>query len=84
MTTAFVADGAELLLEDPLNRLQDLLEPAGFFRANRWYLVSLGAVTRVRPVGRGRLELVLAPAADEVVEVPQTHAQAFKAWFGVP
>ena len=83
-TTAHDAEGTEVMLEEPLNRLQAMLEPAGFFRANRWYLVSLAAVSRVRPAGRGRLSLVLDPPADEVVEVPQQQSAAFRAWFGMP
>ena len=84
MITAHTAAGTEILLEESLQHLQTVLEPANFFRANRWYLVSLTAVTRVRAAGRGRLALVLDPPSEDVVEVPQQHAAAFKAWFGVP
>jgi DNA-binding LytR/AlgR family response regulator len=90
VTTAIVADGgelaqfAEIMLEEPLNRLAAQLDPAGFFRANRWYLVSLSAIDRVRPEGRGRLRLLLSPTPDEAVVVPQEHGAAFRAWFGIP
>lgn len=84
VTTATTADGAEIMLEEPLNRLQAMLDPTRFFRASRWYLVSLEAVARVRSVGRGRLGLVLDPPAGEDVEVTQQHAGAFRAWFGMP
>lgn len=83
-TTAMTVEGDELLLEDPLNRVQSRLDPVRFFRANRWYLVSLDGVVRVRSVGRGRLGLMLDPVSDEPVEVTQQHAAAFRAWFGIP
>jgi DNA-binding LytR/AlgR family response regulator len=84
ITAAVVADGGEVMLEEPLHRLQEQLAPAGFFRANRWYLVSLRAIERVRPEGRGRLRLILAPTPDEPVVVPQENAAAFRGWFGMP
>ncbi|MEZ4237539.1 MAG: LytTR family DNA-binding domain-containing protein [Myxococcota bacterium] len=83
VTVAATADGAELMLEAPLNQVQQQLEPA-FFRVNRWYLVSLPAIERVRPEGRGRLRLLLHPTPDEPVVVPQENAAAFRAWFGMP
>ncbi|MBX2796348.1 MAG: LytTR family DNA-binding domain-containing protein [Myxococcales bacterium] len=82
-TTATTADGATVMLEQPLNKLSEMLQPRGFFRVNRWYLVSLAAVVRVRSVGRGRLAVLLEPPADEPVEVPQTHAAQFRTWFGM-
>lgn len=84
ITTAVGRDGAEVMLEEPLARLEARLAPEGLFRANRWYLVSLAAVARVRPEGRGRLALLLDPPADEPVVVPQENAAAFRAWFGMP
>ena len=53
ITRAMAATGAEIMMDDPLNQLQARLSPFGFFRANRWYLVSLAAVVRVHPAGRG-------------------------------
>lgn len=84
VTTAVTDDGSELMLEEPLNRVQSQLDPARFFRANRWYLVSLDAIDRVRAIGRGRLGLVLSPPAADDIEVTQQHAAAFRSWFGMP
>ena len=83
ITAARVGDD-EVMLEDSLTRLQARLPADRFFRANRWYLVSLDAIDRVRPEGRGRLRLLLEPPPDEPVVVPQEHAAAFRAWFGIP
>ena len=83
VTTATMLDGTQIMLEEPLLQLETRLAPT-FFRANRWYLVSLAAVARVRPIGRGRLALTLSPESDEGVEVTQQHAAAFRRWFGMP
>lgn len=87
------ASPVEVLLDESLSSLQARLDPARFFRANRWTLVALDAIARVRAEGRGRLGLVVdppVPAADGagegdgVVAVPQEGAAAFRAWFGMP
>lgn len=83
-TWAMSRDGAELLLDEPLATVQSRLDPTRFYRANRWFLVSLEAILRVRPEGRGRLGLVLAPPTPEPVLVPQEGAAAFRSWFGLP
>lgn len=73
--------GVEAMVEEPLGTLESRLGD-GFFRANRWFLVSLSAIVRVRPEGKGRLALVVHGAAEPVV-VPQEKAAAFRAWFGM-
>jgi len=83
ITTAATADGDTLMLDESLSRLETQLGPAGFLRVNRWYLACLEGVARVRSAGRGRLELVLDPPAEEPVVVPQEQAAAFRTWFGI-
>lgn len=75
--------GEELLVDESLAALGRRLDGRRFFRANRAALVSLAAIRRVRSAGRGRLELVLAPAPAEEVVVAQESAAAFRAWFGI-
>lgn len=75
--------GGEILLEQPLATLEAALDPARFYRVNRWFLVALDAIARVRPEGKGRLSLVLDPPAAGPVVVPQEGAAAFRTWFGM-
>lgn len=82
-TWAVDRSGAEVLLEEPLAAVHARLDPARFHRVNRWTVVALPAIRRVRPEGRGRLALVLDPPAPEPVVVPQEGAAAFRAWFGM-
>ena len=82
MTLIVCRDSQELMVEDSLQALHDKLGPR-FFRANRWALVGLDSVARVRRLGRGRLGLVLEPPSESDVEVPQEKAAEFRAWFGI-
>jgi DNA-binding LytR/AlgR family response regulator len=83
MTLATAREGHEVLLDEPLSAVQARLDPARFLRVNRWTVVALDAIDRVRSEGRGRLLLILRPPADEEVVVPQENAATFRAWFGM-
>jgi DNA-binding LytR/AlgR family response regulator len=79
-TYAVGRDGREVLLDGSLASVAARLEPRRFHRANRWTLVAVDAIARVRAAGKGRLELVLVDGTE--VAVPQEGAAAFRAWFG--
>jgi two-component system LytT family response regulator len=74
--------GARFQLDRPLAELDADLDPACFFRANRAFLVSIDAVARCRPYGKGKLLLELRPAVKEEVVVSQERAAAFRKWLG--
>jgi two-component system LytT family response regulator len=74
--------GARYLLDRAVADLEAELDPARFFRANRAWLVSIDAIARCRPYGKGKLLLDLRPPAGEEVIVSQERAAAFREWFG--
>lgn len=74
--------GVRHLLDRPLAELEPELDPARFFRANRAYLVSIEAVARCSPFGKGRLLLELRPKPEDEVVVSQERAAAFRVWLG--
>jgi two-component system LytT family response regulator len=74
--------GTRYLLDRTLAELEQELDPARFFRANRAWLVSIDAIARCRPYGKGKLLLELRPATAEEVVVSQERSAAFREWFG--
>ena len=74
--------GARHLLDRPLAEVEAEVDPARFFRANRAWLVSIEAIARCRPYGKGKLLLELRPAPQEEVIVSQERAPALRAWLG--
>ena len=67
------------LVDGPLADIERDLDPRGFFRVNRQYLVNATAIVRFAAAGRGRLDLELSPPADGDVRVSQERAGAFRA-----
>lgn len=80
MTFLVDLDGSRYLLDDPLAVVETQVDPAHFFRANRQYIVSVDAIDRFRPGGRGQVLLDLRQLAGTVITVSQERAAEFRRW----
>jgi len=74
--------GQRFVLDRPLAELEEQLDPARFFRANRNLLASIESIARVSPYGKGKLRLELKPKLDDEMIVSQERAAAFRQWLG--
>ena len=73
--------GKRFLLADTLDQLEGQLDAKNFFRINRQFILSIGAVQEIRPYFKGRLVLRVAPpVAEETLVVSAGRAPAFKHW----
>lgn len=79
-TTLVTHTGARHLMEYTLEQVQELLDPAHFFRINRQTLAAASAIRRIDLHFNGKLKLELAPAAPDEVLVSREKASAFRAW----
>lgn len=80
LSIAVTDDGTRYALDEPLERLQAQLDAAQWFRAGRALLVSLHAVKRFVPAGKGRLRVELQPPLGGEVTISQERAAAFRSW----
>lgn len=77
----FTHAGKRFLLPDTLDQLEGQLDARNFFRINRQFILSIGAVQEIRPYFKGRLVLqVVPPVAEEALIVSAGRAPAFKHW----
>lgn len=73
-------DGKDYLLDQTLEQVEQLINPANFFRINRKYLVSLKSINDVISYSNSRLKLkVLHPIDDEFL-VAREKVKDFKEW----
>ncbi|SFQ84037.1 LytR/AlgR family response regulator transcription factor [Hymenobacter arizonensis] len=73
--------GKRFLIADTLDQLEGQLDAQRFFRINRQFILSIGAVQEIRPYFKGRLVLQVAPpVAGEALVVSAGRAPAFKHW----
>ncbi len=65
---------------DKLEDLENTLNPATFFRANRQYLVQRSAIKSLQSYFNGRLILNVKPTTKEQIIVSKANASKLKAW----
>ena len=65
-----------------LDKLEEMLNPASFFRINRKYLVNISSIANMVAYSRGRVKLELKPKADEEFDaiVSIDRSSYFKKW----
>jgi two-component system, LytTR family, response regulator LytT len=80
-TVYLVADDAKRYVIDyRVEQLEDLLDPAHFFRLNRKFIARIGAIQRMKSLLNSRLQLFLKPQPDIDVYVSKERVSGFKAW----
>ena len=81
VTKAVVSDRERYVLPNTLDELTDSLDPARFFRVNRQYLISRGAVQDIDLWFNNRLAINLKVPTDGKVLVSKLRVNEFKSWF---
>ena len=73
-------DGTKYTTEFTLNRLEQLLDPARFFRINRQFIINILPIVKMRAASKSRLELTLRPETkhDSVTSFERT--PLFRKW----
>ncbi len=79
-TFCITTDNRKHVLDHTLEELDELLDPAAFFRINRKYTVSAAAIQDIVNYTNSRLRLVLRNCKDDEVIVAREKVQEFKGW----
>ncbi len=78
---AVTFDHRKLVLQNTLDELSSLLNPIGFFRANRQFIVSREAIKDIDLWFNNRLSLNLKVPVDEKILISKARVTEFKNWF---
>jgi DNA-binding LytR/AlgR family response regulator len=73
--------GRQFILDKPLSEWEADLVPSNFFRINRKYIASIGAIERFKP-DNGKIRVFLKPEVKEEVHVSKETAPEFRKWIG--
>lgn len=79
-TFCYTNDNRSLILDYTLEQLEEMLDPANFFRVNRKYLVSASAIADIISYTNSRLRLKLKGSNDDDIIVARERVQDFKEW----
>jgi two-component system response regulator LytT len=77
---AYTTDGHVYVLDNTMDTLTRQLDPDGFFRANRQFIVNRKNIVEVDFYFNGRLSLKMRPDAPENVLVSKARVPDFKLW----
>ncbi len=80
VTTAVTFAGRNHVVDLPLSRLEEQLDPDRFFRANRQVLLSVGAIERIEPYFNGKVSVAVRPPHKEKITVSEERVPLFKSW----
>lgn len=73
-------DGSKSIISHTLDDIEQRVDPGKFFRVNRQYLVSVGAIRKVHLYFNYKLKLDLHPGTEEDVIVSKLRTAEFKQW----
>ncbi len=79
-TWCCIGDNRNYMLDQTLEQVQGLVNPADFFRINRQYLVRLDAIEDIISYSNSRLRLVVRSCDDNKIVVSRDRVNEFKDW----
>lgn len=80
VTHAKLASGAEELIPQTMEELEQQLNPRHFFRANRQFIIHIDAIAQVHNYFNGKLKVDVRNAPDLELIVSREKAHLFKTW----
>ena len=72
--------GKRFLVDYSLNQLEELLDPAHFFRVNRQLMLRIASIKNIVAYSGSRLKVVLHHAEDKEALVSRERVNEFKSW----
>lgn len=79
-TFAKLDDGKDYLLDFSLDLVEEMIDPAVFFRINRKYIVALKGVNDVISYSNSRLKLKIKNQTEDDFLVAREKVKSFKSW----
>ncbi len=68
------------IVDYSLDELTGLLDPSVFFRANRSYIVTIGAIKKISKYFNSRLHLELIPESEDTILISRVRVPDFMKW----
>lgn len=75
-------DNKKFVVDYTMDELEDMLDPAGFFRISRSFFVAFDAIEKIDDYFGNRLILQLNPSVDKEALVSREKVADFKKWMG--
>ena len=80
ITFMMTREGRKYPVDYTLENLEEMIDPAHFFRINRQYIIRLDAIQQMHAHTKARVKIDLLPASHEEVIVSTEKSPLFKKW----
>lgn len=80
VTTAVTFAGDICVVDLPLSRLEEQLDPNLFFRANRQILLCINAIVHIEPYFNGKVSVTVKPPYKATITISEERLTSFKMW----
>jgi len=80
VTFLITSDKKRYIINEPLDTIEQQLDPGVFFRANRRFILSAESVIKVEPYFNQKLIVKVEPVSEQDITVSKIKATAFKNW----
>lgn len=80
VTFAVTKDRKSHILDFPLNKLEEQLDPQCFFRANRQFLLSAGSIRSIQNYFNGKAIIRVEPSTEETIYISREKVPLLKLW----
>jgi len=80
ITFMMTREGRKYPIDYTLENLEEMIDPAKFFRINRQYILHLGAIQQMHAHSKARVKIELQPPSHEEVIVSTEKSPYFKKW----
>lgn len=80
ITTAVTHSGGKHIVDMPLSRLEEQLDPDRFFRANRQVFLCVGSIAHIEPYFSGKVSVTVIPPHQDNISISEDKVTAFKTW----
>ncbi len=80
ITFAVTHSAEQHMVDLPLEKLCDQLDPDRFFRANRQVLLSISSIKRIEPYFNEKVVVLVKPTFKDKITISKEKVSAFKLW----
>lgn len=80
LTYAECFNGKRIIVDLPLNRLEDELDPDVFFRVNRQFLLSVDSIRKIEPYFNNKYMVHIQPEYEGEITVSREKISLLKSW----
>ncbi len=80
VTFAVTADRRTHIIDLPLTKLEEQLDPRRFFRVSRQFILSADCIRDIEPYFNGKMVVHVTPPFDGSVQVSRERVAALKVW----